>query len=77
MDRDQVHNALMEMFNGVDSVPKKLRAMWALYVTGGLNQELLVKLLEHQDEHIHTVMVHSVSFGRKQRECFSAKLWYR
>ena len=54
MDRDQVHNALMEMFNGVDSVPKKLRAMWALYVTGGLNQELLVKLLEHQDEHIRS-----------------------
>jgi len=33
-------------------VPQKLRALWALYCTGGLNEEFLARQLDHDSEHI-------------------------
>ena len=53
-DLGSVHDSLTEMFNRVGSTPKKLRAMWALYVTGGLDRQRLTELLAHEDEYIRS-----------------------
>ena len=42
----QVHALLSSMLDREESVPKKLRAMWALWATGGLPQDQLLRLLE-------------------------------
>ncbi|MEP3477800.1 MAG: PVC-type heme-binding CxxCH protein [Fuerstiella sp.] len=47
-----VHADLKTMFDTVELVPKKLRALWALQVTGCLSTVDLVKLLDHDNEHI-------------------------
>ena len=38
--------------NGNPDVPRKLRALWALHATGNLDEEALVKMLEHESEHL-------------------------
>ena len=53
-DRGSVHDSLAQMFQEVESTPKKLRAMWALYVTGGLDRQSLTGLLAHEDEYIRS-----------------------
>ncbi|MEO1618374.1 MAG: PVC-type heme-binding CxxCH protein [Planctomycetota bacterium] len=47
-----VHSKLNEMFGSASKVPKKLRAMWALHVSGGLSKARLVELLGHEDEYV-------------------------
>lgn len=51
---DAVHRALMRIFAEYPDVTRKLRAMWALYTTGGANKEWLVKQLRHADEHVRS-----------------------
>ncbi len=48
-----VHARLLEKFNapGVD-VPRKLRALWGLHVTGGLSESLLLQWLSHDSEYV-------------------------
>ena len=48
----QVHQDLWNMFNRNEGVGKKLRALWTLHVTQGLQTEDLVKLLAHPQEYI-------------------------
>src|SRR5262249_20191431 len=35
-----------------DDVPRKLRALWALYCTGGADEEFLRKQLDHEQEYV-------------------------
>lgn len=49
-----VHARLNELFQGTATSPKQLRALWALYVTGGLDEKRLTELLDHQDEHVRS-----------------------
>lgn len=48
----QVHQDLWKMFNSNEAVGKKLRALWTLHVTQGLQTEDLLKLLAHPQEYI-------------------------
>jgi putative membrane-bound dehydrogenase-like protein len=48
----QVHASLRSMLDREESVPKKLRAMWALWVTGGLPKENLLPLMASPHEEI-------------------------
>ncbi|TWU51753.1 PVC-type heme-binding CxxCH protein [Rubripirellula reticaptiva] len=50
--RSLVHSQLAAMFDSATSTPKRLRAMWALHVTGGLTTKRLVELLDHDSEHV-------------------------
>jgi putative membrane-bound dehydrogenase-like protein len=50
----QVHKALFKMFDDNPDVTRKLRAMWALYTTGGIRTDWLYKQLEHADEHVRS-----------------------
>ncbi len=52
LEANAVHAQLGEMFKTAPSSPKRLRAMWALYVTGALEQSGLRELLNHEDEYV-------------------------
>jgi putative membrane-bound dehydrogenase-like protein len=50
-DMSDVHRRLTSLFEGA-LLPQKLRAMWALHVTGGWDQGALVEQLHHENEYI-------------------------
>ena len=47
-----VHRQLHTMFTEQADVPRKLRALWALHVTGGLDDTFLIRQLDHTSEHV-------------------------
>ena len=52
---DSVHEALFKMLDTAPTIGKKLRALWALHVTGAMKKnssEALMKTLAHKDEMI-------------------------
>ena len=51
LDRALVHSNLNNMFAAASNTPKRLRALWALQVTGGLTRNRLGELLNHENEH--------------------------
>ena len=46
------HAALAKILDENGDVTRKLRALWALYVTNGLDAARLTKLLDHPEEHV-------------------------
>ena len=46
------HMRLWEMFKTQSDTGRKLRALWALHVTGGITQKHLTGMLKHDDEYI-------------------------
>ena len=48
----EAHTHLWQMFESQESIPKKLRAVWALWVTGGLKTGDLLGMTEHKDQNI-------------------------
>jgi hypothetical protein len=52
LDASLVHSKLNEMFETAPNVPKQLRTLWALQVTGGLSNDRLMELLNNENEHI-------------------------
>ena len=51
LDRS-VHDQLLEMFAEDSNLDLRLRAMWALHITGGFTQTDLVKALEDKDDYV-------------------------
>jgi putative membrane-bound dehydrogenase-like protein len=51
-DMSQVHDRLRQMFVRQTDIPRKLRALWALYVTQGTDSRLLIELLGHDSEYL-------------------------
>ena len=49
---EQVHQALRDILDDHPETPRKLRALWALHVTDGLDESGLAELLDHEDEYI-------------------------
>jgi putative membrane-bound dehydrogenase-like protein len=52
--RDLAHarSLLLEILNGQETVPHKLRALWCLHSIGSLDESRLLGLLHHADEHL-------------------------
>jgi hypothetical protein len=50
----KVHKALKDILNKNPDITRKLRALWALHVTQGLNEDELIKLLNHDNEYIRS-----------------------
>ncbi|REA57391.1 dehydrogenase [Dyadobacter luteus] len=50
----KVHKALWEILNSNPDVTRKLRALWTLHVTGGINDKELEALLNDKDEYIRS-----------------------
>lgn len=61
LDSTIVHTKLDEMFASVTDTPKRLRALWALQVTGGLSRDRLTELLYHENEHVRAWSVQFLS----------------
>jgi putative membrane-bound dehydrogenase-like protein len=49
-----VHARLKRIVHDNPDVTRKLRALWALHVTGGLNEEDRLELLAHPDEYVRS-----------------------
>src|SRR5262249_46792782 len=49
---DTAHRKLLEMFASEPALQTKLRALWALYATGGAEETFLSSLLAHENEYI-------------------------
>jgi len=52
LDHPLVQTQLDEMFASATTTAKRLRALWALHVTGGLSGDRLTTLLNHNSEHV-------------------------
>ena len=52
LDIASVHQGLNEMLANANTSGKRLRALWALHVTGGLDQSRLLSLMNHDDAYI-------------------------
>jgi putative membrane-bound dehydrogenase-like protein len=50
----KVHKALKNILNNNPDITRKLRALWALHVTKGLNEKELLNLLDHENEYIRS-----------------------
>lgn len=55
---------LVRQFEDEPDVPRKLRALWALHATGGLNAEALQSHLRHPSEHVRGWAVRLLCEGR-------------
>jgi putative membrane-bound dehydrogenase-like protein len=53
-DLEVARNALRKSFEDPRDVPRQLRALWALNVTGGVEESRLLDLLRNKDEHLRT-----------------------
>jgi putative membrane-bound dehydrogenase-like protein len=60
-DMTSANNGLRSLFNEQVEVPRKLRALWALYVTGGLDEPMLGEQLAHESEYIRAWAVRLLS----------------
>jgi hypothetical protein len=49
-----VHRQLQQMYREQRDVTRQLRALWALHVTGGLDDALLLSQLDQADEHLRS-----------------------
>ncbi len=52
LDKPLVHSQLEGLLASAPTSPKRLRALWALHVTGGLDHNRLIELLGHKDEYV-------------------------
>lgn len=52
LDKTRVHAHLEELMQAAPTTPKRLRALWALRVTDGLDQDRLAELLGSEDEYV-------------------------
>jgi hypothetical protein len=52
--KKKVHKALRNILNTNPNVTRKLRALWALHVTAGLEEQELLNLLDHENEYIRS-----------------------
>jgi putative membrane-bound dehydrogenase-like protein len=52
LDAESVHEKLNAIFASSDHSPQLLRALWALHVTGGLQESRLIECLNHPDPHV-------------------------
>ncbi|KAA5539901.1 hypothetical protein FYK55_22935 [Roseiconus nitratireducens] len=52
LDRGLVKTELQDMFESAESSPHRLRALWAMHVTGTLEGDRLRELLKHDDPYV-------------------------
>ncbi|MCB9937914.1 MAG: c-type cytochrome [Planctomycetaceae bacterium] len=73
-DLSAAHRQLHELFDRNEDATRKLRAMWALHVTGGTSESWLIQQLKHYNEHVRTwaikLLVDSGTVTLATREAF-------
>ena len=61
----KVHARLKGILRDNPDVTRKLRALWALHVTGGLTEQDLIELLGNDNEYLRSWAVHLFGDGRR------------
>jgi len=61
----RVHAGLKFLFDQVSDPPRKLRAMWCLYVTGGTTDAWLLSQLTQADEHLRVWAIRLLGDGKR------------
>jgi hypothetical protein len=69
----KVHARLKAILQTNPDVTRKLRAVWALHVTGGLSDADLVGLLSHESEYVRSWAVQLLGEGRNPSNAALAK----
>jgi len=64
-DLGEAHQALKKILTDNPEIPRKLRAIWALFSTGGLTEKDLTALLDHENEHVRAWAVRLLADERK------------
>ena len=67
-DMKDVHAGLFSLYQENPDITRKLRALWALQVTGGLSDGFLVTQLSHENEHLRAWAVRLLCLDRDQPE---------
>lgn len=62
-DMSKTHAQLRRLFDDAPDITRKLRALWALYVSGGADQAWLLSLLNHQNEHVRSWTIRLLADG--------------
>ena len=65
MNMKSANEALLKILNENPSVPKKLRALWSLNLTGGLDDSALANLLTHESENIRSWALRLINDDRR------------
>lgn len=76
LDQKAVYAALEKQFTEATTTPKRLRAHWAMHVTGaysGDRKKTLIALLDHDDEHIRAWSVQLLMDDKKPGDDVLAK----
>ena len=61
LDTSDAKSRLDKMFGSADTSPKRLRALWALHVTGLIDQAALTELLDHDDHYVRAWAIQLLS----------------
>jgi putative membrane-bound dehydrogenase-like protein len=64
----KAHAELRSLFDRLPDVTRKLRCLWALYVSGGADDAWLLSLLENRDEHVRSWAVRLLTDGQALSE---------
>lgn len=67
-DMTAVHQQLMSLLQVQKKIPKKLRLLWALYVTGGATERFLIELLNSESDHLRAWAVQLLCEDREPSE---------
>jgi putative membrane-bound dehydrogenase-like protein len=72
-DLSETHRALKKMLAEHPEVPRKLRALWALYSSGGMAEGDLMALLDHESPHLRAWAVRLLVDDRKVSNAAAGK----
>ena len=64
-DLSEAHRALRKMLADHPELPRKLRALWALFSSGGIAEKDLTALLDHESEHVRAWAVRLLGDERR------------
>ncbi len=70
----EVHDALWDILNDNPDITRKLRALWALHVTGGISDQQFMTLLDHGDEYVRSWAIQLMLEDREISDEALAKL---
>jgi len=74
LDREKVRPVLLKMLGEEKETPLRLRALWALHVTDGLDEKALTGLLDDADETVRGWAVRLLVEDKKSSVAVTAKL---
>lgn len=72
-DLSEAHRALKKMLAEHPQVPRKLRALWALFSSGGLAEGDLAALLDHESPHVRAWAIRLLVDDRKPSKAAADK----